>query len=73
MSDPAHTAAGERLHWLLDEHGEDVALRNVADDLQQSGAMGPAIRYAYAQSLDPGPNAEFWRRLLGSLRKAATL
>lgn len=70
----AYTAAGERLHWLLDTHGEDVALRVIADDMQQDGALGPALSYATQMAAHGPPcDREFWRRLAGSLRKATTL
>lgn len=65
--------AGSRLHSAIDEareHGGDdsVALRSIADDLECSGALGPAMTYCRAMSAHDAPNASAWDDLADVLR-----
>lgn len=73
---------GDALHNILDNEQAagrhspaHNALRWHADALQQDGPIGPAIEYVHRKrDSERDPKArEFWHRLLGSLRKAATM
>lgn len=75
LTPTAYALAARKLHDMLDLVTDpDPLLRLIADDMEcEPNGIAHAVTFATARIVSDPANAEFWRRLAGSLRKASSM